>query len=211
VIDDDPSGATAGAHRIVISGEVRLDPSVAAAGRRLPPGRWDVTVRVTGLGLSRMTRLRPAEGTARIAATPALSGTPPRVVTPQLPRRRQGLSFVVARPGPPLVRHLARSSIRLVEATKRRLVLAVDVHSASTSGPVRGRVLVLRDGRRIRRLRGRISDGRLVVRTPDKPLPTGIIELRLRLRPKTKPVPLTSLTVQPGRRGRLDAEVIHGG
>ncbi len=53
-----PIGGPDGPHRLVVSGEVTIDPATLAAGSPIQPGSWVVMVRIAALGVSRATAPR---------------------------------------------------------------------------------------------------------------------------------------------------------
>jgi poly(ribitol-phosphate) beta-N-acetylglucosaminyltransferase len=92
------SGNTA--HRLVLEGDVEIDPATIAGGARLDPGIWRVMLRIRGLGISRTPQLRLANA--------------------------EILPAIVLRPRPTAVRlRNAGDSSRLVVAVKLRVPKAV--------------------------------------------------------------------------------------
>ena len=64
-------------------GEVEIDPTSALGGRPLPRGVWDVSIRLSGLGLTREARLGgERDRTAERGRHPALLGDRPLLATP---------------------------------------------------------------------------------------------------------------------------------
>jgi glycosyltransferase involved in cell wall biosynthesis len=80
-----PSGELAGGQAVQVEwvGEVTIDPNSALGGRPLPRGVWDVSIRLSGLGLSRDVRLgRDRNQRAERGRQPALLGDPPLLAIP---------------------------------------------------------------------------------------------------------------------------------
>jgi poly(ribitol-phosphate) beta-N-acetylglucosaminyltransferase len=64
-------------------GEIRLDPTSALGGRPLPRGVWDVSIRLSGLGLTREIRIGgERDRSAERGRRPALVGEPPLLAIP---------------------------------------------------------------------------------------------------------------------------------
>ena len=61
---------------------------------------------------------------------------------------------------------------------------------------MRGSLALFQAGRRVARLPARLADGHLTARLAGTTLPVGTVTLRLRVRPKTKPVPLTTIEIR---------------
>ncbi|HTW21796.1 MAG TPA: glycosyltransferase [Mycobacteriales bacterium] len=89
-------GDRAGAHRLVFRGEVPVDPTTAAGGRPLPPGKWVLRLRADVMGLNRNCRLdyAPVEGSPPLAPELFDAGL---LVTPFLLVGTQNLGFEVTR------------------------------------------------------------------------------------------------------------------
>ncbi|HEX8304989.1 MAG TPA: glycosyltransferase family A protein [Jatrophihabitans sp.] len=78
-------------------GEVEIDPTSALGGRPLPRGVWDVSIRLSGLGLARKARLgSERDRVAEQGRRPALLGDRPLVAIPYWTTPHGNLSLDIA-------------------------------------------------------------------------------------------------------------------
>jgi glycosyltransferase involved in cell wall biosynthesis len=120
---------TAHVHTMAVQLEAELDPRTIAGGRPLQPGRWDVRLGITGLGLNRRAGLQiPADVIATLPPT-TVYGTPAVFVQPI--RQRDGtLRVDIMRSARRLAAVLARDPQSFGQSSGRRLRLTLPLLAA---------------------------------------------------------------------------------
>lgn len=145
----------------VVIGTAMLDPRILAGGRWLDRGIWDLSVRMTGLGLDRTA---PLVATASFEGGPGLLGDPPQLAVPFVNQHgrlaldidRHSITFAAALAG----RHIA--PVR----DGRSVAMRLPVATSGLAAAVPTELVVRRDGFEFvlpARLEGR--SGRLVLLT----------------------------------------------
>ena len=129
----------AGGGRLVWRGTARLDPATGAVGGPLPPGRYQLLVRLDALGISRAQRVRAEDSTADATIAPMLliSGGARTILG-----RGHGTLGMVVGASRPAARRVIDSEF-VAELTEGQIRATLPV--AWTSPPDRLRLLVRAD------------------------------------------------------------------
>ena len=140
-----PADAPDGQQRITAewSGEVRLDPTTTLGGGPLPRGVWDVSIRLSGLGLTRDVRLGSnRHQSAERGRLPALLGEPRLLAIPYWTTPYGNLSIDVDEHGLSLRDTLKRAKVGVFPPwarTRARLRIGLAV-AVSPARPVTGQL-----------------------------------------------------------------------
>ncbi|MEQ4204801.1 glycosyltransferase family 2 protein [Actinopolymorpha sp. B9G3] len=127
--------------RLILQGEAEIDVSTVAGSGALASGVWDVTVRLSGFGWTKDTRLGAVRATkATENCVPAILGEPPRIITPHW-TNHANLSLDVGD-------HAITPGLELIRKT--RPVVAGTPPEATLTIPLRAVVAEPRSGAAIR-------------------------------------------------------------
>jgi len=190
--------------RPLIRGRARIDPLRVGPGDRPLEGRWEVWLRVRGLGIKRRTRLGSIDSSqVRRDGLPALLGSVPGLVVPSWDHGT-GMTLEVGGGMRSLGGALRRSAIRIVR-DGRSLALLLPVATTAGTATVPA-LVVLRGADRDRLLPARLEPRGerlwLTATVPADlaPSSSGSVELLVRLEGDRGPeVELARATVATGR------------
>jgi hypothetical protein len=88
-VPDDPNNA----HRLICRATVSIDPETVAGGRPLAAGRWDLQLRMSSFGISRVAAL---QADSDMLSSPGVFLAAQRIIKPTRAGREKSLAFTVA-------------------------------------------------------------------------------------------------------------------
>jgi glycosyltransferase involved in cell wall biosynthesis len=197
----EPAKSPAGALKMIISGEVVLDPATLALGEPLAAGTWDVSVDFDIFGLGRQVPLGPNRKRG-MTVPAALFRRPARLVQPRF--NPKGKLMLVVRP-PKSQSAVLASRVTAVVATRQLLTAGFGVHLVDSRDAVACHVVIGADGARVPATLTATPDGASLScdLTAAGPLPKGRSVLGLEVKPAERAATFGVLTVS--RLGRVTA------
>lgn len=123
------------AHRLVIRGTARLDPTRLACGNPLDPDSWNVRVRMYAFGVSLTTRLCAAEASGP-TPRPVVTGAPAMLTTLAVKGRDHHVNLRVDRADPAAASAVLEHAATDVELVDEELVVGVDLDMAPSTEPL---------------------------------------------------------------------------